>query len=198
MSLFPETENGWQQVEQGRIYWQPDFFTSDVSRQLFERLYQTLPWEQGSIKMYGKSIPQPRLHAFCGDVPYRYSGLTLQPSAWTKELSQIKQLVEEAAGQSFNTVLVNLYRDGQDSMGWHKDNEKELGTHPMIASVSFGATRRFVLRHCQSKTKLEFLLKEGALLIMAGELQEYWQHSVPKTTKISQSRINLTFRNVIG
>lgn len=126
------------------------------------------------------------------------SGLTMQPEPWTPALLSIKVACEQVARVSFNSVLANLYRDGRDYMGWHQDNEPELGEQPLIASVSLGQERRFVLRHLASKQKIEFLLQPGSLLIMAGETQRYWQHSVPKSQRPMQARINLTFRRIIG
>lgn len=142
---------------------------------------------------------QPRLTAWYGDAgkDYSYSGITMQPLAWTDTLMAIKQSADKVAGVSFNSALLNLYRDGKDSMGWHRDNEKELGTNPVIASVSFGAPRRFLLRHYTDKKLVrEIVLTHGSLLLMRGETQHYWEHSIPKTAKPAGSRINITFRIV--
>ena len=147
--------------------------------------------------MFGKQIYQPRYTAWYGDSdkPYTYSGLTLQPKPWNKGLRYLKNEVDKIAGVTFNSVLMNWYRDGEDYMGWHADDEKELGKNPVIASVNFGATRRFLLRRKDDKKlKIEFPLKHGSLLIMKGELQHYWQHSVPKERKVKEDRFNLTFR----
>ncbi|GAB7219167.1 alpha-ketoglutarate-dependent dioxygenase AlkB family protein [Vibrio comitans] len=195
--LFPEQPQ-WLEVEQGRLYYDPQFMLSKETDELFQSLQNQLPWEQRAIKMYGRSIMQPRLHVLCGTQAYRYSGITLEPLPWPTPILPIKQRVESIAAQSFNTALINLYRDGQDHMGWHSDNENALGDSPVIASVSLGASRRFVLKHKQTKQKIEYILEDGALLIMAGDLQAHWQHCIPKTTKVSQPRINLTFRSVIG
>ncbi|MEZ9898532.1 alpha-ketoglutarate-dependent dioxygenase AlkB family protein [Vibrio breoganii] len=195
--LFPEQPQ-WLEVEQGRLYYDPKFMLTNEANELFQSLHNQLPWEQRAIKMYGRSVMQPRLHVLCGTHAYRYSGITLEPLPWPALIQPIKQRVESIAQQSFNTALINLYRDGQDHMGWHSDDEKSLGTAPIIASLSLGASRRFILKHKQTKQKIEYILEDGALLVMAGDLQAHWQHCIPKTTKVSQPRINLTFRSVIG
>jgi alkylated DNA repair dioxygenase AlkB len=146
--------------------------------------------------MYGKRINFPRLTAWYGDndKPYSFSGITLNPLVWTKTLLEIKNRIEPKAGVCFNSVLLNLYRDGNDSISWHTDAEPELGKNPVIASVNFGETRNFQLRHIETKEKIEIELVHGSLLIMQGELQHFWQHQVPKTSKKIKDRINLTFR----
>ncbi len=128
------------------------------------------------------------------DKPYSFSGITLNPNNWTSELTEIKKKIETMCNVNFNSVLLNLYRNGQDSISWHTDAEKELGINPVIASVNFGATRKFQLRHIKTKEKIEIELTHGSLLIMQSELQHYWQHQVPKTNKAIGERINLTFR----
>lgn len=188
----------WQQVEQGEILFKSNFFSHQESDHLFKALRAELPWEQRSIKMFGKSVLQPRLQAWCGDANYTYSGLTMRPTPWTPELLFIKSRIESVCDVQFNSVLVNLYRSGEDYMGWHSDNEKELGRNPVIASVSLGASRRFLLKHKSSGKTLEYLLDHGDLFTMGGQLQEYWKHSLPKMRKVNMERINLTFRSVIG
>ncbi|GEA50509.1 alkylated DNA repair protein [Vibrio inusitatus NBRC 102082] len=197
MTLFLEPPQ-WLEVEQGRLYYDPQFMLSEETNGLFLHLLDQLPWEQRAIKIYGRSILQPRQHVLCGTHAYRYSGITLEPLPWPERVLPIKKRVESIASQSFNTALINLYRYGQDHMGWHSDNEKSLGNTPVIASISLGASRRFVLRHKHTKQKLEYILEDGALLIMSGDMQAHWQHCIPKTTKVLQPRINLTFRSVIG
>lgn len=142
---------------------------------------------------------QPRLTAWYADAgkTYSYSGITMPGTEWTKTLLQIKTAVEKTSGVSFNSALLNLYRNGQDSMGWHRDNEKELGLNPVIASLSFGAERIFQLREYASKSNLKSLsLSHGSFLLMRGETQPYWEHRVPKTNKVHATRINITFRRV--
>ncbi|PKF49530.1 alpha-ketoglutarate-dependent dioxygenase AlkB family protein [Enterovibrio nigricans] len=191
--LFEEV--GWIDIPDGLLYWQPDFILAEEAKSLFSVLSGSLPWQQLPIKMYGKEVMQPRLQAWFGEA-YTYSGLTLSPAKMPEPLKRLQQRCEVIADSSFNSVLANLYRDGLDYMGWHQDNEPELGLSPSIASVTLGETRRFVLRHLRSGEKREFELNSGSLLIMAGKTQIYWQHSVPKTTKARGPRINLTYRHI--
>ena len=174
------------------------FFTPAESERFFTQLLATTQWEQSHLKIYGKEIAEPRLTAWYGDAgkSYTYSGITRRPLPWTPALSQIKERVESVAQTSFNSVLLNLYRDGRDSIGWHQDKEPELGQNPVIASVSFGATRCFRLRHKRRKDLplVELDLTNGSLLIMCGPTQHFWQHQIPKTAKPVGQRINLTFR----
>ncbi|MGI9949736.1 alpha-ketoglutarate-dependent dioxygenase AlkB family protein [Vibrio hyugaensis] len=187
----------WQEVAQGRIYYDPNFLSNLEAERYFSNLRSTLPWQQERITMFGRSLLQPRLQAWHGDVAYTYSGLTMSPHPWTPDLNELKARCEAIAKVQFNSVLANLYRHGQDSMGWHQDNEPELGRNPVIASVNLGETRRFLLRNLHCKTQLEYELNHGALLIMAGELQHHWKHAVPKTAKPKGERINLTFRHIV-
>jgi alkylated DNA repair dioxygenase AlkB len=140
---------------------------------------------------------QPRLTAWYGDhdKPYTYSGLTMQPHAWTNSLRAIKERIETVAGVRFTSALLNLYRNEQDSMGWHRDNERELGPHPVIGSVSFGATRIFQFRKYKTKdVKIPVDLSAGSFLLMRGETNHYWEHQVAKTNEPVKKRINITFR----
>jgi len=153
----------------------------------FKHLRSEIAWKHEKIHLFGRHILQPRLTAWYGDpgTTYVYSGLHNEPLAWTETLLEIKQQVEQHTTCNFNSVLLNLYRDGQDSMGWHQDNEPELGEQPCIASLSLGETRTFQMRHKFDKSlnKLDFVLSNGTLLIMSGSTQRYWQHQVPKTKK---------------
>lgn len=183
-------------IENGEIIFYPNFFADLERNLLLNGLRNNIVWKQESMKMYGKKIDFPRLTAWYGnnDKVYSFSGITLQPLPWTPEILTIKNKIEPIAKTVFNSVLLNLYRDGNDSISWHTDAEKELGVNPIIASVNFGATRKFQLRHMKTKEKLEIELTHGSLLIMQGELQHFWQHQVPKTSKPVGERINLTFR----
>lgn len=183
----------------GEAYFYPDFFTREESDRLYQHLLSQVSWKQMPIKIFGREIMQPRLTAWFADkdVKYTYSGLTLTAFEWTDTLLEIKQHVEKVSGAMFNSALLNLYRDGKDSMGWHRDNEKELGRNPVVASVSFGATRQFKLRDYGTKNNVVSLdLKHGSFLWMQGETQHYWEHSVPKTNREIGERINVTFRLV--
>ncbi|MCW8886641.1 MAG: alpha-ketoglutarate-dependent dioxygenase AlkB, partial [Motiliproteus sp.] len=160
----------------------------------------TLKWQQDNIRMFGRSVAIPRLQAWYGDkgCSYTYSGLQMKPHAWDPLLKDIKAQVEHHCHQQFNAVLANLYRHGQDSMGWHCDNEPELGTKPILASVTLGAERRFCLRHKGDKShNFELCLQHGSLLLMAGATQQHWLHSIPKKKGLQAPRINLTFRQVL-
>lgn len=178
----------------------PSFLQPDVSDVLFTDLLHSINWQQDQIKIYDRQIPLPRLTAWYGDpgTTYHYSGITMQPQPWTAALIQIKQAIEPLAEIQFNSVLLNLYRNGRDSVAWHSDDEPELGQNPVIGSVSFGATRRFCLRHKLDRSlKQELALTHGSVLLMRGPTQQFWQHQIPKTNKLVEPRINLTFR-VIG
>ena len=189
-------KEGLTVIENGEYIFYPNFFPKSESDILLKGLRNNIVWKQESMNMYGKKIDFPRLTAWYGnnDKPYSFSGITLQPLPWTSEILTIKNKIEPIAKTVFNSVLLNLYRDGNDSISWHTDAEKELGINPIIASVNFGATRKFQLRHIKTKEKLEIELTHGSLLIMQGELQHFWQHQVPKTSKPVGERINLTFR----
>ncbi|MEI8658712.1 alpha-ketoglutarate-dependent dioxygenase AlkB family protein [Vibrio sp. Hal054] len=197
-ALFPlnESDNNWIEPQNARLFYAPNFLSEQQADQSFLNLRNELDWQQEKIQLFGKHVLQPRLQAWHGDKSYTYSGLSMQPQPWTPTLLELKSRCEAVAKLNFNSVLANLYRDGQDSMGWHQDNETELGINPVIASLTLGESRRFVLRHLSTKEKYEVELGHGSLLIMAGETQHYWQHSVPKTAKPKEERINLTFRHI--
>jgi alkylated DNA repair dioxygenase AlkB len=160
------------------------------------QLIRDTPWRAEIVTVYGKQHPQPRLTAAYGAAPYTYSGLTIHPLPWTPLLQSIKEAVESASGYTFNSVLLNYYRDERDSMGMHSDDERELGRNPAVASVSFGATRTFILRHKATKHTIKLDLPDGCLLLMAGALQHHWQHGINKLTKSLGPRVNLTFRSI--
>ena len=183
-------------LRNGEYIYIPNFYKQEVADGLFTSLKSTIAWKQESMNMYGKEVKFPRLTAWYGDddKSYSFSGVKLEPLPWTKELLQIKYDIQPLCETSFNSVLLNLYRDGNDSISWHTDAEKELGKSPIIASVNFGAERVFQLKHMHTQEKIEILLQHGSLLVMMGELQHYWKHQVPKSKKITQPRINLTFR----
>ena len=179
------------------IIYYPHFFDKNDADALFTQLKNEIPWQQDDIQVFGKIHPQPRLTALYGNEgkPYSYSNIKMQPHPWNLLLQKIKSYVENVAETNFTTVLLNYYRDGKDSNGWHADNEKELGTNPVIASVSFGAERIFQLKHNTLKDqKKNIVLEHGSLLIMKGTTQHFWKHQIPKTSKPIGPRINLTFR----
>ncbi|RZA35372.1 MAG: alpha-ketoglutarate-dependent dioxygenase AlkB [Lysobacteraceae bacterium] len=161
------------------------------------RLIAETAWREETVVVYGKRHLQPRLSAWHGDKAYRYSGLSLAPLPFTPLLDGIRHAAEAVTGRHYNSVLLNYYRDGRDSMGMHSDDEAELGPEPAIASVSFGATRPFILRHKTTKETLKLALTDGSLLFMAGRMQANWMHGINKTARPIGPRINLTFRHIV-
>ncbi|RFM35646.1 alpha-ketoglutarate-dependent dioxygenase AlkB family protein [Chitinophaga silvisoli] len=196
LPFFEEPSEQFIPLQDGELLYYPHFFRAEVADLYFRSLIMNIDWKQEGMMMYGKPVLFPRLMAWYGDAgsSYAFSGKRYEPAAWTKELQEIREQVSRPAGVVFNSVLLNLYRNGNDSMGWHADDEPELGPDPVIASVNFGATRRFMFRHQQAGLKYELNLTHGSLLIMKGSLQHHWQHQVPKTAKPIEERINLTFR----
>ena len=176
----------------------PNFFTPSEANILMSSLQQSLEWQQEQITLYGKTFNIPRLQAWYGDkdASYQYSNLNMCPLPWSPILLELKKKCENVSHCSFNSVLANLYRHGQDGMGRHADNEPELGHQPVIASLSFGETRNLDFYHNGTKDKVRIPLHNGSLLIMSGNTQTYWQHSMAKTNKVRAARINLTFRHI--
>ncbi len=187
-------------IANGEYIYLPGFFNVPQANQYLAQLQDNILWKQEKMNMYGKQVDFPRLTSWYGDTgkPYSFSGIKLTPHPWTAELTEIKQQVETFCSTSFNSVLLNLYRHGNDSISWHSDAEKELGINPVIASVNFGAERVFQMRHNSTQEKISITLEHGSLLVMRGELQHYWKHQVPKTKKTVAPRINLTFRTILG
>jgi alkylated DNA repair dioxygenase AlkB len=184
----------------GEAYFYPDLFSSTERHELFLGLQTNVGWKQEPIKIMGREIMQPRLTAWHGDAgkSYRYSGIIMNPAPWIPELLIIKERIQEVSEQTFNSVLLNFYRNGQDSMGWHRDNEKSLGADPAIGSVSFGASRICQFKHQEQPELRESIsLTDGSFLLMRGTTQHHWYHRIPKETKVSGARINLTFRTII-
>lgn len=180
-------DNGW-------LLYDPAHVPAAEANSLFAHLRDTVPWKQSGRP--GRLFP--RFTAWFADpgTSYSYSGVTHHPDPWTPELLAVKARAEAAAATTWNSLLLNLYRDGRDSIGFHADDEPELGTNPVIGSISLGAERRFVLKHPASGEKREFALPHGSLLVMGGASQHHWRHGVPKTRKPVGPRINLTFRYI--
>jgi len=181
-----------------RISYQDNFLREQDAWKLFDRLKEGTDWRQESVKVYGKYHRAPRLSCWMADEAcnYSYSNMTMTPVKWTSEICQIKDKLLTRLGLSFNSVLINYYRTGQDSNGWHADNEPELGVNPVIASISLGANRDFNLRHRYDRQqKHSMLLKHASLLLMQGTTQSFWQHQIPKRVNVGP-RINLTFRTI--
>lgn len=164
----------------------------------FERLVTTLNWKPDTAFIFGKQIITSRKVAWYGDKPfaYTYSGATKEALPWTKELLELKQLAEERSGETFNSCLANLYHSGEEGMAWHSDAEKMLRKNGAIASMTFGAERKFAFKHKQTQHPVSLLLQNGSLLIMKGTTQTHWLHRLPPTTKVKSARVNLTFRTI--
>lgn len=166
---------------------------------LFGASRDTVPWEVHRIHLFGRWVDSPRLSCWMGDegAAYRYSGVRFEPRPWLPAIDDVRRRLEAECGVSFNSVLANLYRDGRDAMGWHRDDERELGDAPLIASLSLGATRRFLLKDAQG-SRHPIDLANGDVLLMSGDSQRRYRHALPRTAKPVGARINLTFRNVLS
>ena len=186
----------------GELWYMKNFIPLDKANIYFKNFKEQINWRQEEIKVYGKTYPVPRKTAWYGykGFNYKYSGILCNPEPWTTELLDIKRVIESFLLDSvFNSVLLNLYRNGNDKVSWHADNEKGLGTNPLIASVSLGATRRFDLKHkTDPDAKLQLELVPGSLVIMKGALQHNWLHQIPVQKRILDPRINLTFRTIVS
>ena len=194
-SLFEEELN--LQLPDCDICYFPNFLNSEKADSFLESLRKNVPWQQDDITVFGRTYAQPRLTALFGnnEKPYSYSNIIMQPHEFTQELLEIKNKIETKTNVVFTTCLLNLYRNGNDSNGWHADNEKELGENPVIASITLGQERFFHLKHrTRKELKHKLLLEHGSLLLMQGETQHQWLHQIAKTKKSIGERINLTFR----
>ncbi len=195
LSLFPQA--GEILPYDGSAVFHPDFLSLEEADSFLSLVVETTTWEEQTLTMFGKQVREPRLSAWVSDgLSYTYSRSTRQPIPWTPVLDDIRQRCESVTSAQFNSVLANLYRDGQDHMGWHADDEPANGPHPVIASVSLGATRRFDLRHNESKETISVPLTHGSLLVMSQQSQLKWKHRIAKTTRVPTPRVNLTFRFV--
>lgn len=187
-------------LEDAHLRYFPHFLDDAKAGDLLQQLLRETAWRQEEIYIAGIARKQARLSAWVGDANahYSYSGLQLAPSPWTPSLLQLRSAIQERCLCQFNSVLLNLYRDQQDAMGWHSDDEKELGKEPNIASLSLGESRRFLLKH---KTKKEhryaITLQHGSLLLMSGKTQSHWLHAIARETSPRDARINLTFRHIV-
>ena len=184
-------------IQDGELRLYPYFFSPEERKVFFTRLKEKVKWQQEEIKLYGRTIPLPRLTAWFGDEGkiYMYSGITVEPEPWTPTLLEIKNRIEEVSDVTFNSVLLNYYRNERDSVSWHSDDEPELGKNPIIGSVSFGDVRTFQLKHKTDKSlTVSRDLPDGSYLEMAGSTQHHWLHQIPKRTRKIGPRINLTFR----
>lgn len=173
-------------------------FGKSRSREIFEELSNSNIWDQPSINFSGKLVPIPRLTAWYGDSGknYSYSGIKLDPLPWDLLMGEVKSRIEDETGHQFNSALLNFYRDGNDSVSWHQDDEPELGEDPIIASLSLGGTRTFKLKNIETGEIKNYDLENDTILLMGSGIQREWQHSIPKTKKLVNPRINITFRNI--
>lgn len=185
----------------GEVIVYPDFLNKEDADKLFDLLMKDVPWNQEKSRW---GVPVPRLNAWYAEkgVGYSYSGISHEGKGWHPECEKIKEEIELRSKSKFNSLLLNLYRDGNDSIGLHTDSEPSLGKNPIVASLSLGATRRFSLRHMKDKEGNNYLrhnmtLNHGELLVMAGTLQHHWLHELPKEPGVKEPRISLTFRNII-
>lgn len=185
-------------MKDGEVEYYEAFFPPEIADEYYRRLLSDVKWRETKTVVYGQEFDTPRLSAWYGDegAAYSFSGNRHEPFPWTKDLLSIKERIETVSPVTFNSVLLNFYRTGKDSVGWHRDDESEFGKNPVIGSVSFGETRPFQLKHKFDKTqqKIVIPLQHGSLLIMKGSTQHFWEHQIPKTTKSIRPRINLTFR----
>ncbi len=184
----------------GEVIFFPGLFYLEESDYYLKSLLEEIAWNQEPIIIFGKKIMQPRLTAWYGEAgkEYSYSGITMRPHGWTTSLVEIKKRIEAISLFHFNSALLNQYRDEKDSVGWHRDNEKELGPNPVIGSVSFGSTRIFQLRHYKEKNlKKSLELTHGSFLLMRGQTQHCWEHRIPKRKQSAGTRINITFRRIV-
>lgn len=199
LALFP-TSGQTKGLPKDVLEYMPNAFDSTLGYQLMDKFIAETSWSQKVVRMYDKQVITPRLSAWFADAEtYDYTSLRKSlPNAWTPELLMIKAIVEPIAGVTFNSVLLNYYRDGNDSVAWHSDNERALGTHPTIASVTFGQVRSFDIRNkTDHSIKYSVRLEHGSLLLMKGDLQTKWDHRIAKVNKPMLPRLNLTFRVVI-
>lgn len=193
--LFEEPIN--LKLKDGDVIYYPAFFTEELSSIYFSTLLKNIDWQQDAITLFGKTHLQPRLTALYANnnIPYTYSNINMYPKVFNQKLLEIKEAIEKELQIDFTSCLANLYRNGQDSNGWHADDEKELGQQPVIASVTFGVERIFHFKHkYEPSHKTKISLQNGSLLVMKGSTQKYWLHQLPKTNKDIGERINLTFR----
>lgn len=196
------TNNSLQElpIGDGGLQYAQHFLSLEQADRLFAELVTQVPWQQAEIRLFGRNVMTPRLSCWMGDASavYRYSNTTFLPEPWLNSILALKNQLETAVGCTFNSVLLNYYRNGQDAMGWHSDDEPELGTQPAIASVSLGAERRFLLREkTKNARSMGLPLANGSLLLMQGDSQKLFQHSLPRTAKPIGARINLTFRKIL-
>ncbi len=196
--LFPFDKNINLLPKDGLHYYDQDLLEPEKALAFIPKLLKEVNFKNDESIIFGKHYVMNRLTGWVGDDSffYGYSQIKRQADPWTKSLLRLRYLVEKSTGQRYNSCLLNYYPTGEDGMGWHADNEKELGINPVIASLSLGAERKFSLKHIETKEKVDLQLVNGSLLVMSGVIQHHWKHSLPKTKKVNIPRMNLTFRNI--
>jgi alkylated DNA repair dioxygenase AlkB len=202
-SLFEEYQNKPDHnllPYDGTVHYHGKIFSTREAHDFFKLLSSEINWEQDEVMMFGKKIITKRKVAWYGEEPFDYTYSHVKKTAvyWNDTLKRIKDKVEQFSGETYNSCLLNLYHNGDEGMGWHADNEKELKKEGAIASVSFGAIRKFVFKHNETHQKIELNLDNGSLLVMKGIVQTHWLHRLPQSKKVNQPRINLTFRTIIS
>ncbi len=199
MDLFAPEPTANLLPRDGTVNYFGPILSADETLRYYELLLKTIPWQCDEVILFGRRIVTARKVAWYADAnhPYTYSGNTKQALAWTEALLALKATVENLTATKFNSCLLNLYHDGSQGMSWHCDDESSLVKHSAIASLSFGAERKFCLKHKQSPLTVSIILASGSLLVMKDETQTYWRHSLPKAKKITTPRINLTFRTMV-
>ncbi|MBW8367009.1 MAG: alpha-ketoglutarate-dependent dioxygenase AlkB [Arenimonas sp.] len=194
--LFPDNLPA---LADAQLWFEPQWLAVSEADALLEALRGQIAWETHRIKLFGKEHDSPRLSCWIGDpgASYVYSRARFEPRPWPAALAELRPRIDAASGVAMNSVLANLYRSGQDAMGWHSDDEPELGARPMIASLSLGGTRRFRFRHRRDHSRTFAMeLPHGSLLLMSGDTQANWQHALPRTARAVPARLNLTFRRI--
>lgn len=198
MDFFPSDHETNLLPYDGVVQYRTPFLSAVAEERYLAGLRDEIPWRNDEVTMFGKTIVTARKVAWFGDagLDYTYSGKTKSPLPWSELLHEIKRLTEEQTGHLFNSCLLNLYQDGSEGMGWHRDNESSIVPHSPIACVSLGAERRFHFKHLTTKERITVELSSGSLLLMEGDTQTYWQHALPKSKRVSEPRISLTFRQM--
>ncbi|HZV38647.1 MAG TPA: alpha-ketoglutarate-dependent dioxygenase AlkB [Pseudoxanthomonas sp.] len=197
----PDANGGHIELRGAELRYRPGWLPAGQADRLFDMLAAQVPWEIHRIRLFGREVDSPRLSCWMGDADatYRYSGVRHAPRPWLPALAEIRERLRREIRVDSNSVLLNRYRNGRDAMGWHSDDEAELGSEPVIASLSLGATRRFVLKHRREPScRLALELEHGSLLLMAGATQRHYRHALPRTVKPVGERINLTFRRLVA
>lgn len=200
MNLFPDNSEENLLPYDGTVNYYGKVMDNKKADHYLQALLKGIKWKNDEAVIFGRHIITKRKVAWYGDTDfsYTYSNTTRTALPWTKELLELKKMVEQLTGTIYNSCLLNLYHDGDEGMAWHSDDEKALGKDSTIASWSFGAERKFAFKHKKSGQTIAMLLEHGSLLVMKDTTQTYWLHRLPKTTKVSQPRVNLTFRTMVG